>query len=79
MKKHLIAALCCLGLSAAIPVLAEDTEICLDCHVPAEDWEGLTVDDVLAAALDQDIARHAGNEELGEEQLRQMIETMLAQ
>ncbi len=82
MKKQLITALGCLALSLpAAPLLAEevDADLCLDCHEPAEDWEGMTVDEIMAEAVSADIARHAGNEEIGEAQLRQMIEALVAQ
>lgn len=82
MKKQVIAALGCLALSlSAAPLLAADIDpdLCLDCHVPAEDWEGMSVDEIMAEAVNADIARHAGNEEASEEQLRQIVEALLAQ
>lgn len=82
MKTFLITAASCLALSlSGSPILAEDADadLCLDCHVPAEDWEGMTTDEILAKAVSADIARHAGNEEIGEEQLRQMIGELLAE
>lgn len=82
MKKTLVTALCYLGLSAAVgPVFAEDADpdLCLDCHVPAEDWEGMSAEEILADARDIDIARHAANADLSEEQLRQMIAKLLSE
>ena len=82
MKKHLIAVLGCLALSLpAAPVLAEeiDADLCLDCHEPAEDWEGMSVEQIMEQAVSADIARHAGNEEASEEQLRKIVEELLAQ
>ncbi len=82
MRKQMIAALGCLALALpAAPLLAEDidADLCLDCHEPAEDWEGMSVDEIMAKAVSPDIARHAGNEEASEEQLRKIIEALLAQ
>ena len=80
MKKTLITAISCLTLSlSAAPLLAIDADLCLDCHEPAEDWEGMSVDEIMAEAVNPDISRHAGNEEASEEQLRQIIEKLLAQ
>jgi hypothetical protein len=82
MKKTLITAISCLTLSlSAAPLLAEeiDADLCLDCHEPAEDWEGMSVDEIMAKAVSPDISRHAGNEEASEEQLRQIIGELLAQ
>ena len=82
MKKPLITALCCLGLSALVaPAYAQDADAapCMDCHVPAEDWQGMTVDEILAKATDPAITRHEDNRALREDQLRQMIEALLAQ
>ena len=59
--------------------LAEDAQLCLDCHEPAEDWQGMSVDEVLAEASDLDIKRHADNAEFSEEQLKAMITKLLAQ
>ena len=61
------------------PLVAQagDEELCLDCHVPEEDWEGLTAEEVLAAAADTDIKRHADNADFSEQQLRLIVETLL--
>ena len=82
MKKTLITVISCLTLSlSAAPLLAADldADLCLDCHEPAEDWEGMSVDEIMAEAVSPDISRHAGNEEASEEQLRQIIGELLAQ
>lgn len=82
MKKQIITALGCLAFSLpVVSALAEDVDadLCLDCHVPAEDWEGMSADEILAEATNPDNSRHAGNEEISEEQLRQLIGELLAQ
>ena len=82
MKKQLITVLGCLALSlGALPALAEEADdiVCLDCHVPEEDWPGMFTNEILAEAVNVEIPRHEGNEQLGEEKLRQMIEQMMAE
>ena len=49
MKQNLLAAAALVAACGiAIPTLAADPEMCLDCHEPAEDWEGMSADDILA-------------------------------
>jgi hypothetical protein len=77
MKKSVIAvmifvAACCAVTSS----LADDAEICLDCHEPAEDWEGMSIDEMLEAAQDPDNRRHQDNADLTEEQLRLIFDTL---
>jgi hypothetical protein len=77
MKKVLIAlsTATLLGLGGA--VYAGDEELCLDCHEPAEDWEGMSAEEVLATASDTSIKRHADNADFNEEQLKAIIATLL--
>ncbi|RLQ21301.1 hypothetical protein DWB85_13430 [Seongchinamella sediminis] len=63
----------------ALPAQAGDEELCLDCHEPAEDWEGMSADEILATASDTSIKRHADNAEFSEEQLKAIIATLLAE
>ena len=63
----------------SLPVQAGDEELCLDCHEPAEDWEGMSADEVLATASDTSIKRHADNAEFSEEQLKAIIATLLGE
>lgn len=65
-----------LGASVAC---AGDEELCLDCHVPAEDWEGLSAEDILAEAKNMEIRRHADNADLSDEQLKTMIVELRSQ
>ena len=75
MKKSLITALAFTAFTTT--ALAGDPEMCLDCHEPAEDWEGMSADEVLAQAKDTSIKRHADNAELSDEQLTAMIAELL--
>ncbi len=70
-----IAAMMSLPLAAS----AGDEELCLDCHEPAEDWEGMTADEILASASDLSIKRHADNADFNEEQLRAIIATLISE
>ena len=46
---------------------------------PAEDWEGLCSEDVLAKAKDTSIRRHADCQELSVEQLKVIIAELMPQ
>ncbi len=63
----------------SLPALAGDEELCLDCHVPAEDWEGMSAAEILETASDTSIKRHADNAEFSEEQLKAIVATLLAE
>ena len=67
-----------LAIGVAAPVFAGDADLCLDCHEPAEDWEGLSADEILAKAKDASIKRHADNAELSDEQLAAIIAELMA-
>lgn len=58
-------------------VLAEEEASCMECHEPAEDWEGMTSAEVLAVAKDPKVKRHKDNQELSEEQLKAIIAKLL--
>ncbi len=75
MKKILLALFAASLFSSA--AIAGDEELCLDCHEPAEDWEGMSAEEVLEAASDMSIKRHADNAEFSEEQLKAIIATLL--
>ena len=79
MNKNLIAVLAiAASLGAVSPVFSGDADACLDCHEPAEDWEGLSVDEIMAQAKDSSIKRHADNADLSDEQLKAMITQLMA-
>ena len=65
------------ALGFANAVLADDAAICLDCHEPAEDWEGMSAEEILAEARNADIKRHADNLEMPEEVLQTIIADLL--
>jgi hypothetical protein len=71
----------CLAIATAtlisLGAWAGDEELCLDCHEPAEDWEGLSVEEIVKKASDSGIKRHADNAEYSQEQLKAMIEVLL--
>jgi len=78
MKKNLLAAAALVAACGiAAPTLAADPELCLDCHEPAEDWEGMSADDILAKAKDMSVKRHADNADLTDEQLKAMIAELM--
>ena len=68
------AAISLLSLGA---VAQEDQ--CLDCHVPEEDWEGMSAEEIYQVAVDVDIKRHADNRALTEEEVRAMIERLISE
>ena len=80
MKKNLATAVflaVCFGASQS--AMAGDAELCLDCHEPAEDWEGMSAEEILADAKDTSIKRHADNADLSDEQLQAIIAELLAE
>ncbi|MDX1735961.1 MAG: hypothetical protein R3228_16415 [Halioglobus sp.] len=75
MKKMIVPlAFACLFAPAA---WAGDEEACLDCHIPEEDWVGLSAEEVYKSAADTGIKRHKDNGQLSEEQLKAIIEALL--
>ena len=80
MKKQLFAAMISIAMiGGAGSVLAGDEAICLDCHEPAEDWEGMSAEEILAEAKDASIKRHKDNQDLSDEQLQAIIAELLQQ
>lgn len=71
-----VLAVCAMGL--AFSAWAGDEELCLDCHVPAEDWEGMTAEEIYTQASDMSIKRHADNADFDEAQLKAIVATLLA-
>lgn len=71
----------CLAIATAalisLGAWAGDEELCLDCHEPAEDWEGMSVEEILQKASDLSIKRHTDNAEYSQEQLKAMIALLL--
>ena len=79
--KQVVASLVTAAVLALGPLfaVAGDPELCLDCHVPAEDWEGMSPEEILAEAKNMEIKRHADNADLSDEQLMAMIAELLKQ
>lgn len=81
--KKIASSLWCLSLAAVLgfstAALADDPEICLDCHEPAEDWEGMSAEDIFAEAKNANIKRHADNLEIPDETLQAIIAELLTQ
>ena len=79
MKNNLLAVVAITAaFGVAVPALAGDADLCLDCHEPAEDWEGMSADEVMAEAKDMSIKRHADNADLSDEQLKAIVAELLA-
>jgi len=78
MNKNFVAGLCLLALSSAVmPALAQDPPQCLECHEPAEDWAGMKVEEIMAAAKKPGNKRHEPIQSLTDEQLRLIIAELL--
>lgn len=75
MKRVLFALVAATAIS--LSAFAGDEEVCLDCHEPAEDWEGMSAQEILATASDTSIKRHADNAEFSEDQLKVIIATLM--
>lgn len=58
--------------------VAGDGEACLECHEPQEDWVGMSVEEMLAAAKDPGNKRHKDTMQLGDEQLLAIIAELTA-
>lgn len=78
MIKELLAGAALVSSIAMAPVvLGGDEDLCMDCHEPAEDWEGLTQEDIIAKAKDPDNKRHEDNMGLSAEQLEAIVVKLL--
>jgi hypothetical protein len=80
MKKNLFAAMMIVAASStALPALAADPELCLDCHEPAEDWEGMSADELLTEAKDPSNKRHKkeGVLDMSDEDLKAIIAELM--
>ncbi len=79
VKRYLQCLALLLSCAMAPHVYSGDEDLCMDCHEPAEDWEGLSTETILAKAQDPDNDMHEDNMGLTEEQLKAIIATLLAQ
>ena len=78
MKPFVLTVVAAAALALAGPTYSQDDSLCLDCHEPAEDWEGMSPEEILETAMDSSIKRHLDNQDLSEEQLKVMIAELLA-
>ena len=78
MKNVLLSLLVAVAVTGITgPLSAEEQAVCLECHEPAEDWEGMSCTEILAMAMDQSVKMHKDHRELSEEQLKEIIGTLL--
>ena len=77
-KFLLSLALTC-SFAAAPLTYSGDEDLCMECHEPAEDWEGMSPEAILADAQSPDNDMHEDNAAFNEEQLKAIITTLLAQ
>ena len=78
MKKNfLLCMMMVITCGSVTTALAADAEMCLDCHEPAEDWAGMSADELLAEAKDPSNKRHKDNSELSDEQLKAIIAELM--
>lgn len=67
---------CCLSVFSLAPAFAGEAK-CLKCH-DKSDFEGMSVDEVVAAASNvEENKRHKTNSSLSEEELRAIVEELL--
>ena len=73
---HGIAIVATLGFMQS-PAQAGEADQCLDCHVPAEDWVGMSPDELMKAAMDSGNKRHKDHMDLTEEQLKAIFAELM--
>ncbi len=79
MKKALIVSFALMtGFTLAPSGVNADEILCMECHEPADDWEGMSAKEILAEAMDKENAQHEDNAAFSKEQLETMIATLLA-
>ena len=79
MKKLFAGMLFVAACGTALPALSADPEECLDCHEPAEDWAGMSADEILADSKDPGNKRHKDHADLTDEQLKAIIAELMPQ
>ena len=78
MNKHIFTGLALVTtLGIAAPTLAADPELCLDCHEPAEDWVGMSSEELLTQAMDLSNKRHKDNAGISADEMKQIIATLM--
>lgn len=79
MKSVLAGMMIVAASATALPALAADPELCLDCHEPAEDWAGMSADELLADSKDASNKRHKkeGVLDMSDEDLKAIIAELM--
>lgn len=72
-----IGLLASLASIFAVGAYAGDAEECLDCHVPEEDWVGMSMEEIMASAKDASIKRHKDNKSLSDDELKAILADLL--
>ena len=79
MNRNTLAALILVATCGTVtPALALEPDECLDCHEPAEDWEGMSADEILAEAKNPEIKRHKDHAGASDDELKTIIEALMA-
>lgn len=74
MKNKLFGSFIAIALCAGgLPSLAAEEEGCLECHEPAEDWEGMSAEEIFTDARAPGNKRHKDNDALSDDQLKALI------
>jgi len=78
MTPHVLVSLALVAGLAGTPLVVAQEEVdCMECHEPAEDWEGMTVDEIIVQAKDPGNKRHRDNDALTDEQLRAIVAPLM--
>jgi hypothetical protein len=77
--KFLLSLVLTCSFAVAPLAYSGDEDLCMECHEPAEDWEGMSPEAILADAQNPDNDMHEDNAAFNEEQLKAIITTLLAQ
>lgn len=77
MKKTLFAGMFIIATCGVVaPAMAADPELCLDCHEPAEDWEGMSSEELLKEAMDLSNKKHKDNAGISADEMKGIIATL---
>ena len=78
MKKNTLPSLAFAGMLTLVnSASAQDADQCLDCHEPAEDWAGMSVEEILVNAKNPDNKRHSDFADLSDDRLKAIITTLM--
>jgi hypothetical protein len=82
MKQPILIGLCLIALATGgAPALADEptAQSCLECHEPAADWAGMSVEEIMVQARNPDNKRHVPNRAISDEQLKVIIMELMGQ